>query len=499
MSRKQARPQLSRRSLLTLAGGALSLAGVGVLAACGGSAVTTASASSATATQASSQRAATSAASVASGSSAASNSAVAPASSSAAISTSASAQSTVAASSQAPAGTTITVRFAMYSFQPWNDRLNTLFTGYTKDHPGVKPEQDVIAQDIWTKLQTQALAGTPPDLSIMDPSVFVQYADRGYLQSLEPLVGQDKLDLSQWYSETVDDGRYTKGSLGFGKGTLYAMPETNVGMVIYYNKTLFAKDGVPEPASDWTWDQFLQAAQKLTHREQQVPQFGVVGATGPKNMDGFLFSAGGDYMDNAGTQGTLSSGPSQTALSWLADLVQKYHVQPTADEIKEVNGTWNVDTYVQQMTAYEWDLAPVPVGAAGSSGRQTYIGTNTLSMYASTKHRAESWDVLKFLVGEEAMKLFAQTGTPCLIKVAQSADFLQPNGKPAHRKVMADLPTYGKNLYREPGSNYWVGDVGKALTPLWQGQTDAKTAGGQADDAIRRGLDKAKAEAQAGK
>ncbi len=57
----------------------------------------------------------------------------------------------------------------------------------------------------------------------------------------------------------------------------------------------------------------------------------------------------------------------------------------------------------------------------------------------------------------------------------------------------------GSHAYREPGSNYWVGDVGKALTPLWQGKTDAKTAGGQADDAIRIGLAKALAEAQAKK
>ena len=513
MSGQLGRRQLSRRSLLTLATGAVSLAGGGVLAACGGSAAVSTSATSSAAAAPTTATAST-AASVSTAASRASQPATTTTSAPTSVASSASASATasVAASSQAPAGAGVTIRFAMYTFQPWNDRLNTLFASYAKDHPGVKPEQDVIATDIWTKLQTQALAGTSPDLSIMDPSVFVQYADRGYLQSLDALVAQDKLDLSQWYPETVDDGRYTKGSLGFGQGTLYAMPETNVGMVIYYNKTLFARDGVPEPINDWTWDQFLQAAQKLTHRDQQVPQFGVVGATGPKNMDGFLFSAGGDYMNDAGTQGALSSAPSQSALTWLADLVQKYRVQPTDDEIKnvkngfqngrwamEVNGTWNVDTYVQQITAYEWDLAPVPVGPAGASGRRTYIGTNTLSMYAATKHRAEAWDVLKFLVGEQAMQLFAETGTPCLIKVAQSDAFIKPNGKPAHRKVMADLPTYGKNLYREAGSNYWVGDVGKALTPLWQGKTDAKTAGSQADTAISVGLDKAKAEAQGAK
>ena len=41
-------------------------------------------------------------------------------------------------------------------------------------------------------------------------------------------------------------------------------------MTMFYNKKMFADAGDPEPDPDWTWDDFVSIAQKLTTGEERA-------------------------------------------------------------------------------------------------------------------------------------------------------------------------------------------------------------------------------------
>src|SRR5690606_34734876 len=45
---------------------------------------------------------------------------------------------------------------------------------------------------------------------------------------------------------------------------LGALPRDISNVVLFYNRDLFAKAGIPEPRAGWNWDDFVETAQKLT-------------------------------------------------------------------------------------------------------------------------------------------------------------------------------------------------------------------------------------------
>ena len=65
-------------------------------------------------------------------------------------------------------------------------------------------------------------------------------------------------DFSKFYPQTVK-------ALSW-KGKIYAVPRDVSNLVIFYNKDIFDKYNVPYPNPNWTMQDFLIIAEKLTHR-----------------------------------------------------------------------------------------------------------------------------------------------------------------------------------------------------------------------------------------
>ena len=70
--------------------------------------------------------------------------------------------------------------------------------------------------------------------------------------------------------------RYAESLLeGFSEGgTLYGLPSGTQTMVMYYNKDIFDEKGVEYPKEGWTWDEFLETAEKLTYEENGKTVYG---------------------------------------------------------------------------------------------------------------------------------------------------------------------------------------------------------------------------------
>lgn len=76
------------------------------------------------------------------------------------------------------------------------------------------------------------------------------------------------------------------------KGQLVAIPWFTDCRALFYRKDLLAAEGIPEPTTSWTWDQFLTYAKKLTKD-----------LNGDGIIDQYGFGTSGRY----GSQRSLSS------------------------------------------------------------------------------------------------------------------------------------------------------------------------------------------------
>jgi multiple sugar transport system substrate-binding protein len=393
----------------------------------------------------------------------------------------------------------------MYTFQPWIDALNAMFGDFQKLYPRANVSLEVAPfAETFQKLEAAAIAGTPVDVSIIDPANLQKFADSGFLTEMEPLLKREKLSLDLWFEPALLEGRYDRKAGINGTGPLYAMPGTFVGTLAYYNKNLFQSAGLREPAENWTWDDLVQLATKLTKTggDPAAAQYGVV--LGGRIREAMIWGAGGEFVAKDGTRCLLDTPASIKGIAFQADLMHKHKVVPVGEALAALpsppfpngrvgiafEGSWNLDTWVKELT-FDWDIAPVPVGPTGK--RVAYVGTNMLALWKNGRAGEHAWELLKFMLTEPGMKYFAETGTPGYKKTAESDVYLKPGGRPPHRKYVLDLAKHGRPFGSLPFQNFWNPEYNKVWPDLVANKLSPEAAAKQMCEQINRVLQEERA------
>lgn len=282
-------------------------------------------------------------------------------------------------------------------------------------YPHIKIEtQHAPWSSYFDRIQTQMAGGTAPDVMFLNniPS----YAARGALMPLDDLIEKSGFDISPYYEELLRVFSYN--------GKLYGLPRDNDTTILYYNKDLFDAAGVAYPDGNWTWKEFLEAAQKLTVRDARgrVLQYGVVLES--NKYFNFIHQNGADIFDDNmnPTKFTMDDPKAIEAMQFMADLINKYEVAPSFAQMLQLGNSTElfqtgrvamamtnaarIPTF--QQADFRWGVAPLPAGPDG-------IRANSMSgagyvISANTKHPEEAWTFLQFLAGEEGQTIFASTG-----------------------------------------------------------------------------------------
>lgn len=282
-------------------------------------------------------------------------------------------------------------------------------------HPHIKIEtQHAPWSSYFDRIQTQMAGGTAPDVMFLNniPS----YAARGALMPLNELVERNGFDTSPYYDELLRIFSY--------EGELYGFPRDNDTTILYYNKDMFDEAGVAYPDGTWSWKEFLEAAQKLTKRDERgrVTQYGVVLES--NKYYNFIHQNGGDMFDDPlnPTKYIGDSPETIEAMQFMADLINKYEVAPSFAQMLQLGNSTElfasglvamamtnaarVPTF--QQAGFNWGVAPLPTGPNG-------IRANSMSgagyvISANTKHLEEAWTFFEFLCGEQGQSIFASTG-----------------------------------------------------------------------------------------
>jgi multiple sugar transport system substrate-binding protein len=130
---------------------------------------------------------------------------------------------------------------------------------FTNENPDVQIEAILVdSLSFGQKLKTMIAGGTPPDVFYLDIEDFAGLAARGELLQLDDYLNRDKNEVKpeDFFEAPFNEFRY--------KGRLYGIAKDFTTLVLYYNMNLFDKYNVAYPNDNWTWNDFLNAAKKLT-------------------------------------------------------------------------------------------------------------------------------------------------------------------------------------------------------------------------------------------
>lgn len=143
--------------------------------------------------------------------------------------------------------------------------------------------------------------GVSPDIIYVNFRQSDTYIREGFLYPLDKpedgyFTGLDDEERSFIYNEKVMPVVRRRGA--DGQEHVWAIPNGGLlGKVFLYRKDLLARNGLPEPDSDWTWEDLLRYCRRLTN-----PKEGIYGIALGKGLSEswfwvtFLWSAGGEVM-----------------------------------------------------------------------------------------------------------------------------------------------------------------------------------------------------------
>jgi multiple sugar transport system substrate-binding protein len=269
--------------------------------------------------------------------------------------------------------------------------------------------------------------GESPDVGYMPGLQAQLWAREGKLLDLTDIIQNDPL-----LSTTLLATRYY-----FAPGRVAGVNTAVEATLLFYNKTVFDEAGVPYPPSDpakaWTWDEFVSAAKKLTsdvngkHPGEESfdsKNIRTYGVAFDKIYEGwtiypFIFSNGGQMVNDQGTRLLLDSPEATEAMQRLADLMWVEHVSPTPAQDQNLPGyvtmlqTGNVAMHISG----HWSLLDyasvkdlkfgVAVLPKFKKPVTVILGSPTV-IFANTKNKDAALRFYKFHNNPEAVDLFAR-------------------------------------------------------------------------------------------
>src|SRR6266508_387361 len=341
---------------------------------------------------------------------------------------------TAGAAALAACGATGGTQPASQSLQPatveWrhsasSDAAMARWTDFSNDVKAAMAEKKINVNltfetsQMWEKMQVEFAGGSGPDVVYNQVSWVIPGGVRGIFLQLDDLVKRDKIKRDSYSAGAWDSWVW--------KNKLYAMAYSGFGECVFLYKKLFTESNVALPKLDWTWDDFLTIAKKLTKGEGTSRQFGVVlfhGAGWQLTGSSWMMNNGGKVLNDARDKALFGDDPkSIQGFEWLVDLRLRHGVDPKVEE-RTVSPS-NPNTRLQPMNEgraameiarfsrySEWidmlgkgtvEIYPLPSGPAK---RRTHaIGTNAWSVGGLSKVKDAGWEVTKWLTS-----LGGQTG-----------------------------------------------------------------------------------------
>jgi len=292
------------------------------------------------------------------------------------------------------------------------------------------------------KILTQAASGDLPDVVFVIDAFLRDFAAAGVLAELDGLLADNGVNIDEIYPGMRKISQMND--------KLYMAPVGYTHIVTFVNKTLLENEGIPMPDNNWTWEQFLDIAKKVTKTDAKgnATQWGLLTDSAWEAMwTPFLLGRGGSPVDLANKKVTLTDPLVVQGLKDFYDLtVEGYAVdlwapiKPEGEHSFENGkfaftfGTKGSDIAINKAfeeKGLEWDVLPFP---ELPEKRVTFAGTAGFGVYAKAKYTEEAAAFVSFVLSQEWQKTLAAQGDT--IPVLQSL---------ANEESWRNSPVPGKN------------------------------------------------------
>lgn len=364
---------------------------------------------------------------------------------------------------------------------------------YEKLRPGIKVRPILFPyQNVWQKLEFTIVANIPPDVSNIEQPNVPRFV---FLDALEPLdewIRNDpEIDIDAVFPQCMNEGNWN--------GFQYALPTQVSTVCLWYNKTMLEKEGVAFPNRDWTLDDLVAAARKLTKDfdgDGTNDQWGFYAPpTWWNRYPAWLWMRGAELVSEDGRYITFEDPRVIEGVTWLSDLVLKLKVMPPSSYLTHYSYqnlfltgklamTMQTRFFMHHFWAqknqdkivdFEVDISELPrdVTRATCFVEEQYIMPRTLP----DSRKAMAWDYLKFLLSETGQRVVAEVNAPLAVRRDIAEEMVNHPGQPPENdRAFIDSIEYSRYFYRPlPAEAAFVQSMGE-LGAVYTGDVTPRDA-----------------------
>jgi len=291
--------------------------------------------------------------------------------------------------------------------------------------------------DYWSGLTNNFVAGNAPDVFTDHVSQYPQFASQGQLLDINPLVEQDKVDLTV-YQDGLADLWVDQ------EGARYGLPKDWDTIAAFYNSDMATAAGLTadqmsalewNPTDGGTYEQAIAAmtvdangvhGNEAGFDKSNVAVYGLGlagsgGAFGQTEWSMYAMANGFEYADKNpwGTQWNFGSAAFTDTMQWWRSLIEKGYmpsleIAQSGVSLQEnygagkyamiTEGSWNTNAYMT-LSGVKTALAPTPVGPTGE--RASLFNGLADSIWAGTKQPEAAWEWVKFLGSAKCQDIVA--------------------------------------------------------------------------------------------
>lgn len=331
-----------------------------------------------------------------------------------------SASSTPEATEESPAtAEPVTIKVAHWS--PEAD-ITPILEAYEAQHPNVTLEYvelsdsgDSVAG--MKKLDLLVASGEDLDVAFMPGATdYSQRAGLGLMTPLNDLIAKEGITLSDEYSidPTID-------------GNIYALPDTLENYFVLLNKDKLDAAGLAVP-TEWTWDEYLDYAKKLTSGSGPSKTYGTYFHTWAMYWELALINqAQNNNLVNDGKV-NIDSPEIRQSLELRSKAEQDQIAVPYADTISQklayrseyftqhaamiVTGNWMIGSAggsEEFPATFTTAFAPMPSNATGQPSGVSIANGNYVGILDKSKHQQEAYDFIRWYSteGEQMQNVYS--------------------------------------------------------------------------------------------
>ncbi len=279
-----------------------------------------------------------------------------------------------------------------------------------------------------------------PDVFLVPDGNFGQWVKTGVMLDLTDYVEHSQvIDLDKVWPSAVDRYRYNGKTMG--SGSIYCMPKDITPYVMYYNKDIFDKYGVPYPDAEtpWTPEEALEYWSMFGYSRPEelggstVYVSGKTGETKIKDghvygvakiyPESLIWSNGADYLSEDRTEVLIDSPEFIEVYDYIQQATMDYCVTPTSNILSTtsektlfLNGEAacyiegrSVTSDLRKQATFDWDIAPIPAyekdqNCNGWSGSVGY------AVYKNTPHPDIAYRLAEYFTSVEGQLIMTESG-----------------------------------------------------------------------------------------